>query len=113
MNGDHRNGEGSSLRVCTSKRGLLCGLAGAAMALMFLFLGFWRTLFVAALFAAGWYIGGVPQKAAHFKRFINKVFPPKGQQIVQPAPTQEDLRAIRSRLEEERQSDSNQDDAAD
>lgn len=44
--------------------GLLCGLIGIVIALAFLFLGFWRTLFVAVLFVLGYAVGAFAKMPA-------------------------------------------------
>lgn len=62
-------------RLC----GLICGLAGVAIALMLLLLGFWRTVFVAAFFGAGYFIGVSKDPVGTVKAAINRLFPPKGE----------------------------------
>jgi len=66
-------------RVGTPLCGILFGAVGALIALMLLFLGFWRTLLVAVLFAAGYFVGAVKNKTEVLKALINKWFPPKGE----------------------------------
>lgn len=66
-------------RVGTPLCGILFGVVGALIALMLLFLGFWRTLLVAVLFAAGYFVGAVQNKQEVLKALINKWFPPKGE----------------------------------
>ena len=66
-------------RVGTPLCGILFGVVGALIALMLLFLGFWRTLLVAVLFAAGYFVGAVQNKTEVLKALINKWFPPKGE----------------------------------
>jgi len=61
----------------TPECGIALGLLGAVIALMILFMGFWRTAFVALLFAIGYFIGAVSNKGETVKNSINKVFPPK------------------------------------
>ena len=61
----------------TPECGIALGVLGAVIALMILFLGFWRTAFVALLFAAGYFIGAVANKGEAVKEGINKIFPPK------------------------------------
>ena len=61
----------------TPECGMAIGVAGAVIALMILFLGFWRTAFVALLFALGYFIGAVSNKGEAVKTVINKIFPPK------------------------------------
>ena len=69
----------SFLRVGTPLCGLAFGAVGAVIALMLLFLGLWRTLFVALCFAAGYFVGSSKDKAAIIKQWINRLFPPKGE----------------------------------
>ena len=61
----------------TPECGIVLGVLGAVIALMILLLGFWRTAFVALLFAAGYFIGAVANKGEAVKEGINKIFPPK------------------------------------
>ena len=57
----------------------MIGLCGAVLALMLLFIGFWKTLLIAIFFAVGYLFGSNDQKIAGIKGFINKIFPPKGE----------------------------------
>lgn len=59
--------------------GLICGLIGVVIAFMLLFMGFWRTVFVALLFGAGYFIGSHKDPSAAVKGVINRLFPPKGE----------------------------------
>lgn len=61
----------------TPECGLAFGILGALIALLILFLGLWRTLFIAVLFALGYFIGAVANKGEAIKTVVNKVFPPK------------------------------------
>lgn len=76
MNEEKKHG---FLTIGTPMCGLLLGLIGAVIALMLLFMGFWRTLFVAALFGVGYFLGASSNKADAIKIWINKLFPPKGE----------------------------------
>ncbi len=66
-------------RVGTPLCGIALGALGAVIALMLLFLGFWRTLFVALLFAVGYFVGACDHKVDLLKSWINRLFPPKGE----------------------------------
>lgn len=66
-------------RIGTPQCGLLFAALGAVLALMLLYMGFWRTLFVIALAAVGYFIGASEDKAESLKALINKVFPPKSE----------------------------------
>lgn len=77
---EDRNGLGRDFfRVGTPQCGLLTGLLGIALALMLLFLGFWRTLVIALFFVVGYALGAFTNKTESIKGFINKIFPPKGE----------------------------------
>lgn len=52
---------------------------GVIIALMLLFLGLWRTLFIAAFCAAGYFAGACANKTEIVKGWINRLFPPKGE----------------------------------
>lgn len=67
------------LRVGTPLCGLVCGLVGVMIALALLLLGFWRALFVALFFAAGYFVGAYRNKTEIIKGWINRLFPPKGE----------------------------------
>lgn len=64
-------------RIGTPMGGILLGCMGALLALLLLFLGFWRTLLVTAFFAVGYFLGAVEHKSEVLKAWINKHFPPK------------------------------------
>lgn len=57
--------------------GVFCGVIGGIAAVLMLTIGFWQTMLVAALCAAGAFIGGVKDKAGVVKGVINRVFPPR------------------------------------
>ena len=59
--------------------GLIYGLIGVVIAFMLLFMGFWRTLFVAVLFGAGYFMGSSKDPSGAVKALINRLFPPKGE----------------------------------
>ena len=55
--------------------GLFCAVVGVIVGCMVLLLGFWNTVLLALLAALGAFIGGVKNKPAAIKRFINRVLP--------------------------------------
>ena len=57
--------------------GVACAVAGVVIAALWLAVGFWQTLFIALMAAAGAFLGGVKDKNAFIKRLFNRVFPPK------------------------------------
>lgn len=64
-------------QIGTPQCGIALGLLGVIVAFMLLFLGFWRTLFVAALFGVGYFFGASANKGETVKKAINRLFPPK------------------------------------
>lgn len=66
-------------RIGTPLCGVLCAVLGALLALMLLYMGFWRTLFVLILAAVGYFVGASKDKGETLKNTINKVFPPKSE----------------------------------
>ena len=64
-------------QIGTPQCGIALGLIGVIVAFMLLFLGFWRTLLVAALFGVGYFFGASANKGETVKKAINRLFPPK------------------------------------
>ena len=75
---EKQNG-GGWFTIGTTQCGVLLGLTGAAIAFMLIFLGFFKTLLVAVLFAMGYWIGAKSNKTVFIKNTINRLFPPKGE----------------------------------
>lgn len=69
----------NKFQIGTPECGWICAAVGAVIALMIVFLGFWNTVFVAALAAAGYFLGAVKDKGECVKTMINKIIPPKGE----------------------------------
>lgn len=67
------------LKIGTKLCGIVLAAVGALLALMLLYLGFWRTLFVAVLAGVGYFLGAFANKAEAVKALINKLFPPKSE----------------------------------
>lgn len=65
------------LRMGTPLCGVVLGIVGVVVALMLLFIGFWRTLLVALFFAVGYFIGATSNKSETIKSVINRLLPPK------------------------------------
>ena len=63
------------LRIGTPECAVFCAAAAMVLALMFLLVGFWRTVLIAVLMAIGAFIGGVKNKKQWFADRINKIFP--------------------------------------
>ena len=85
----------------------LCTVAGALIALLWLWLGFWKMLFVVLFAALGGICGGVADKRKAFRDLVNRRFPAKDEPIreenaQEPAGTQE-IRKIVKQLKDEGQ----------
>ncbi|MBQ8537567.1 MAG: DUF2273 domain-containing protein [Clostridia bacterium] len=63
--------------IGTPQCGFLGAAAGVVLAVLLLFLGFWKTFFICLLGAVGAYLGGVKDKAQFWKNVINKILPSK------------------------------------
>lgn len=68
-----------TLTIGTPLCGLIFAIAGAVLALLLIFLGFWKTLLVAVLAGVGYFLGAVANKPEAMKQLLNKLFPPKGE----------------------------------
>ncbi len=72
-------GEGNLLALLHAYRRYIIGAGlGIAAAVLFMLLGFWRTIFLLLMAALGAFAFGVDQKAEWLRKLLNKVFPPKG-----------------------------------
>ena len=75
------------LRIGTPECAVFCAVAAMALALLFLLVGFWRTVLIAVLMLLGAFIGGVKDKKQWISDRINKLFPT-------PKPYREENEAI-------------------
>ena len=57
--------------------GILLGLLFALIGLLWMALGFWKMLLLLVLFAAGYFLGAVNNKAQFVKDTVNRVIPEK------------------------------------
>ena len=69
--------EHKALRLGTPAAAAVGAVCGVCVAISLLAAGFWKTLFIALLGAAGAFIGGVKDKGEWLKRTVNRLFPPK------------------------------------
>ena len=65
------------LKIGTPECAVFSAVAAMVLGLLFLVLGFWRTLLIAVLMAIGAFLGGVQNKRDWLKKAINRVFPAK------------------------------------
>ncbi len=63
------------LRIGTPECAVFCASVAMVLALLFLLVGFWRTVLIAALMGIGAFIGGVKNKKKWLTDRINKIFP--------------------------------------
>ena len=56
---------------------IFCGLIGALIAVLFLTIGFWKTVFIAFMIGIRLFVGGVGDKKALIAGTANRVFPQK------------------------------------
>lgn len=80
----------------TPKFGIVLGIALVAIGVLIMLIGFWKTLVLALLFAAGYFIGTVDDKSAFMKKTVNKLVPDKEVKMI-------DLKSELSREQELKQ----------
>ena len=66
-------------KIGTPECAVFSGAAAMVLALLFLVLGFWRTVLVALVAAAGAILGGVTDKKEWLKKLINRLVPDRKQ----------------------------------
>ena len=64
-------------KVGTPECAITFAVIAMVLALLFLLLGFWQTLLIAALIVVGAFVGGVKDKKEWIRNVINRLFPPK------------------------------------
>ena len=65
------------LQVGTAECAVFFAALAMVLALLFLALGFWKTVLIAVLVCLGLFIGGVKNKKQWLTEKINRLFPPK------------------------------------
>ncbi len=65
----------ANIKPGTPQAAVLYGIAGLVIALLLLFIGFWKTLLVLACVGVGIFIGGVPDKRGFFHKVLGRFFP--------------------------------------
>ena len=66
-------------KVGTPECAITFAVIAMVLALLFLLLGFWQTLLIAALIVVGAFVGGVKDKKEWIRNAVNHLFPPKQQ----------------------------------
>lgn len=64
-------------QIGTPECAITFAVIAMVLALLFLVLGFWQTLLIAALVLVGAFIGGVKDKKEWIRNLVNKLFPPR------------------------------------
>ncbi len=87
-------------RIGTPECAITFSLLAMLLAVLYLLLGFWKTLLIAVLMLLGGFLGGVKNKKEFISSQINRLFPPKS--TVPYKETNEEIsRAIREARERE------------
>jgi len=64
-------------KIGTPECAITFSVIAMILALLYLLLGFWKTLLIAALMLLGGFLGGVKNKKDYISSLINRFFPPK------------------------------------
>ena len=72
----------NNLKRGTPLFGLVTAVICLVFGIMFLTIGFWKTLLLAALMALGYFIGAVDNKEKLLKSLVNKMIPEKKQTTI-------------------------------
>lgn len=87
-------------KIGTVECAVFFGAAAMVLALLFLLVGFWQTLLIAALVLVGVFLGGVKDKKDWIRNLVNRLFPPK-----QNVPFRERNEEIEKAVRESRESE--------
>ena len=74
-----QNNKSELTRIGSRACGIACAFLGVVLALLLLYAGFWRTLFVALMAALGYFFGRVSDKKTFVRDTVNRVIPEKNQ----------------------------------
>ncbi len=88
-----------ALKPGTITRKVFFALAFFVTGLLFVWIGFWQTLLIAALTLVGLYIGSSDSLVDSVKKIINKAFPPRKKPVTYSA---EDIQKVREAREQGR-----------
>ena len=86
-----------ALKPGTTTRKVVYALAFFIVGLLFVWLGFWQTLLIAALTLIGLYIGSSENLLESVKKLVNKLFPPSKKPVTYSA---EDIQKVRDAREQ-------------
>ena len=71
-----------NLKKGTPLFGLILGAVFAAVGALIMLIGFWKTLLLCVLFAAGFFIGAVGNKREFMKNAANRIIPDKEVKVI-------------------------------
>lgn len=71
-----------NLKKGTPACGLILGIILAALGALVMWIGFWKTLVLALLFALGYFLGAVDKKREFLKNTANKLIPEKEIKVI-------------------------------
>ncbi len=64
-------------KIGTPECALFCGVVALVIAVLLITIGFWKTLLVVAVVAAGMLVGGIANKGEKVRSLVDKVVPKK------------------------------------
>lgn len=65
------------LKIGTPECAIFFAVVAMVLAVLFLMVGFWQTLLIAALALLGAFMGGIRDKKDWIRNAVNRLFPPK------------------------------------
>ena len=71
-----------SMKKGTPQFGFILGCLFVLAGALLLWIGFWKTLFLAVLFAFGYFLGSVEDKSGFFRKAVGKVVPEKKEETI-------------------------------
>ena len=71
-----------NLKKGTSACGLILGIVLAALGALVMWIGFWKTLVLALLFALGYFLGAIDKKKEFLKNTANRLIPEKEIKVI-------------------------------
>ena len=74
---DDRSFLNRAFHVGTPECAVFSSCVAMVLGLLFLWLGFWKTLFIFCLMLIGLFIGGVEDKQEWIRNLVNRLFPPR------------------------------------
>ncbi|MBR3015956.1 MAG: DUF2273 domain-containing protein [Clostridia bacterium] len=74
---DDRSFLNRAFRIGTPECAVFSAAVAMVLGLLFLWIGFWKTLFIFCLMLLGLFIGGVEDKQEWFRNLVNRLFPPR------------------------------------